>query len=158
MYSTIQLKAENPVWAITCFQKDKKMSQVKIFVTIPLCLFILSGLKGNRCILWVLQGQHSVTQGFFSPSFHALCFVFYYIKPRSLIFQDLKKALQTQWLLLKHTQPFCFKKSTTPRDSFLHFSVLGDSPHFRTDIKGHQRMCCIKPGVLCPQELHGTAT
>lgn len=44
----------------------------------------------------------------FSPLFHALYFVFNYIKPRSLIFQDLKKALWRQGLLLKHTQPFCF--------------------------------------------------
>lgn len=84
-------------------------TQVKIFVTIPPSLFILHSPNGNRCIHWVPQGQHSVTQGFFSSSFHALYFVFYYIKPRSLIFQDLKKALQTHWLLLKHTQPFSFK-------------------------------------------------
>lgn len=60
---------------------------------------LLTPFTGNRWMRWVLQGQQTVSQGFFPPLFEALYFAFYYIKPQSLIFQDLKKALPAQRLL-----------------------------------------------------------
>lgn len=130
------------------------MSQVKIFEAIPPphCLFRLSGLKGNRWMQWVLQGQQSVIQGFFSPSFHALYFIFYYIKPRSLIFQDLKKALQTNTVAAPkaHTAILLQKSPTPDHISFLHLTCSEIHHISARGRKGHKRTCSIQPAVLCP--------
>lgn len=119
-----------------CHWKGREMAQV--FGTIPPPLLY----RDQTDTVGTARSTDSNPR-IFSPLFHALYFVFYYIKPRSLIFQDLKKALWRQGLLLKRTQPFCF--SCTKSAAALFILVCPWQHVAQNRIGEH----CVKPRHLC---------